>query len=460
MWRGVLPMVEALEQARTPPHSIEAEQSVLGAMLMDNAVQPDVAALIKESDFYSAEHRIIYRAISDLVAANKPADVITVFEVVRDRLDATQESPLVYLNALAVSVASPRAGPTYAGIVAERAQRRTLMAIGQDLADRAMRMTEQAAPVAGMVDAAVTALLGLQENTAGTEPVDLPAFLVPWMDDLQERAEGRNMPFATGLADVDRLTGGGGRRGELWVIGARPSMGKTAFVLQLCRFMGVAHQVLLLSQEDSLLSSTARFVAAAGRVNLADLRNPQAAPGSMWAGVTDGVADLQALNVAMDDQTGLNLSDVRRKAQQVKRKHGRLDLLVVDYLQLMDDDGPNRNISLGYLANGLKRFAKQYGCWVVLLSQLNREADKRTGPPQMSDLRDSGDIEGAADLIGLLYREHMRKPTPENKHFAELHVCKQKNGPTDTVRLYFDGQYQQFGNWEGPAPRRGSMGGE
>jgi replicative DNA helicase len=128
----------------------------------------------------------------------------------------------------------------------------------------------------------------------------------------------------------------------------------------------------------------------------------------------------------------------------------------------MDEgDGQNRSISLGYIANGLKRFAKEYGCWVVLLSQLNRETDKRTGPPQMSDLRDSGDIEGAADLIGMLHREHMRKPTPENKHFALLHVCKQKNGPTGKVRLYFDGQYQRFGNWSGPAPRNsGDDGGD
>lgn len=434
--------------AATPPHSMEAEQSLLGALLMDNAALDDVAALVDAGDFYHPEHRAIYSAICALVNESKPADVVTVYE--------RTLGDLAYLNALAQSVASSRAAATYADLVAERAQRRACMAIAQDLADKALRLTAQAAPVQALVDAAVTALLALQERGAsGGEPVELPAFLVPWLDDLQARADGRMLPFSTGLADVDRLTGGGGRRGELWVIGARPSMGKTAWILQLCRHVGVECQVLLLTQEDSLLSSTSRFVAAAGRVNLADLRNPQAAPGTMWEGVTNGIEDLQALHIAMDDQTGLSMADVRRKAQQVKRKHGRLDLVVVDYLQLMDDDGPNRNISLGYIANGLKRFAKQHNCWVVLLSQLNREADKRNGPPQMSDLRDSGDIEGAADLIGLLHREHMRKPTPENKHFAELHVCKQKNGPTDTVRLYFDGAFQRFGNWEGQAPRRG-----
>ena len=162
----------------------------------------------------------------------------------------------------------------------------------------------------------------------------------------------------------------------------------------------------------------------------------------------------------MDDQTGLTLADVRRKAQQVRMRCGRLDLIVVDYLQLMDDGGDNRNLALGLIANGLKRLAKEMNVWVVLLSQLNRKADERSGPPQMGDLRDSGDIEGAADLIGLLYREHMRKPTPENKYWAQLHVCKQKNGPTDTLNLTFEGAHQRFSDWEGPTPFRSKANGK
>ena len=437
---------------KAPPHSDLAEQSVLGALMLDNAVLADVAGVLRPADFYHPDHAAIYKGILSLAADSQPADVVTVHE-------RTQHD-LVYLGQLADSVTSARAARSYATIVAEAARRRDLMRIGRQLADDAFTLTAQAAPVPALVDAVVTALLAMVQGGGGAEPVDMPDMLGAFLDDLQARADGQQRTFATGLADLDRLTAGGARRGELWVIGARPSMGKTAFVLQLCRHVGVAHQVLMLTQEDSLLSSTARFVAAAGGVNLADLRNPIAAPQTMWHGVTEAVAELQPLHVTMDDQTGLSLADVRRKAQQVKRRHGRLDLVVVDYLQLMDDGGENGSISLGYIANGLKRFAKEYQCWVVLLSQLNREADKRTGPPQMSDLRDSGDIEGAADLIGMLYREYMRKPTPDNKHFAELHVCKQKNGPTDTVRLFFDGAFQRFGNWAGPAPGRNGKGGD
>jgi replicative DNA helicase len=431
--------------AQTPPHSDEAEQSVLGAMLMDNAVVAEVSAILRADDFYYPDHARVFSAILALVNESKPADVITVYE--------RTQGDLAFINALAQSVAGASAARAYAEIVRERSRRRALMRIGQQLADDAFRMTAEAAPVPGMVDAAVTALLAMVQRSGGAEPVDMPEILRDFIDDLQARADGRQLAFSTGLSDLDRLTGGGGRRGELWVIGARPSMGKTAFVLQLCRHVGVAQQVLMLTQEDSLLSSAARFVAAAGTVNLADLRNPQGAHQAMWGGVTSAIEELQTLTVTVDDQTGLTMADVRRKAQQVRQRHGRLDLVVVDYLQLMDDGGEvNRSVSLGYIANGLKRFAKEAKCWVVLLSQLNREADKRTGPPQMSDLRDSGDIEGAADLIGMLHRQYMRKPTVENKYFAELHVCKQKNGPTDTLRLFFDGAYQRFGNWDGPAP--------
>jgi replicative DNA helicase len=187
-------------------------------------------------------------------------------------------------------------------------------------------------------------------------------------------------------------------------------------------------------------------------VNLADLRNPQGAPESMWHGVAKAVDELRPLRVMMDDQAALNIADVRRKVQQVTRRHGPLKLLIVDYLQMMDGEGENRNRELGAIAYGLQALAKQMGCWVVLLSQLSREADKRSGPPQMSDLRDSGDIEAAARFIGMLHREYMRKPSDENKHWAQLHVCKQSSGPTDTLNLYFDGAMQRFHNWAGPVP--------
>ena len=430
--------------ANTQPHSDEAEQAVLGSVLQDNAQWGAVAPLLRPGCWYHPDHAAIWQTIGRLIQANKRADPVTV--------QAAGEHDLGYLTALVASVVTPRNAQAYAEIVHERALRRHLIRLAQDLQDDAMRALSSALPAAALIDRSVAALLKLQQGTLQGEPRDLPDLAVEFLDDLQQRADGHTDAMQTGLADLDRLTSEGGRPGELWVLGARPSMGKTAMMLTICRNVGRSNRVLVLTQEDSLLMLTARHVAAAGRVNLADLRNPQAAPASMWAGVAEGIDELRPLLISMDDQPALTMADVRRKCQQSIARHGPLRLLMVDYLQLMVGEGDNRNQILGAIAYGLQTLAKELGCWVVLLSQLTREADKRPGPPQMSDLRDSGDIEGAAHLIGLLHREARRKPTEANKHWAQLHVCKQKNGPTGTVDLFFDGATQRFENWHGPAP--------
>ena len=418
-------------EGHTPPHSDDAEQSVIGGLLLDNAAFERVGDVLAADDFYHPDHRAIYRTMAGMIGANRAADVITVFEA--------GGHDMAYLNALAQSVPSAANARSYALIVRERALRRELMRIGGGLADVALRQAGEVAPVSAMVDKAVSALLALDRNDARPEPTDLAELLAPYVDHVQAKYEGETDAIETGLADVDALFDGGLRRGELVVLGARPSMGKSAFVLALVRHIGAAHPVLMMTMEDTMRTLVSRMVAAAGGVNLADLRNPKRAPHTMWAGLAQGVDALRRLMVDLDDQGSLTLMDMRRKIQQAKRRRGSLGLVVVDYLQLAQGEGDNRNQALGAVANGLKGAAKEFDVPIVLLSQLNREADKRPGPPQMSDLRDSGDIEGAADIIGLLHREWMRKPTGENKHHAELHVVKQKNGSTGTVNLYFDG---------------------
>jgi replicative DNA helicase len=429
---------------RQPPHSADAEQGTLGAVLMDNAAWDSVGDVLEPADFYDAQHAAIFGTIGRLVMSSKPADVLTVHEA--------GGHDLVYLNALAQSVPSARNARAYALVVREHAVRRHVFHVAQQLGDDALAA---ALPAADVVDAAVSQLLALIQGAKSDEPTDLPELLARFVDELNASAQGKTDAISTGLADLDRLTAGGGRPGELWVVGARPSMGKTAFVLSLSRHVGRTDNVLVLTMEDSSMSAATRYVASAGDVNLADLRNPRGAPDTMWAGVAQGVDSLQGLRISIDDQPALSMAAVRRKVQQVTHRHGPLKLLVVDYLQMMDGEGENRNRELGAIAYGLQALAKKTGCWVVLLSQLSREADKRSGPPQMGDLRDSGDIEAAARCICMLYREHMRKPTEANKFWAQLHVCKQSNGPTDTLNLHFDGARQRFGNWAGPVPWSG-----
>lgn len=429
-----------ISDLRTQPHSDEAEQAVLGCALLDNSLSEGAITLLDADDFYHPMHRGIWSTIRQLTARCKVADVVTVGDAGGHELK--------YLNDLANSVISPRSAMTYAKLVREYAVRRAVMRIGMDLADEAMRANGSEPPGA-MIDSTVAKLLALQSGQVEHAPRKISDILPGFLEKLGARASGENDAIETGLCDVDRLLAGGFRPGELVVIGARPSMGKSALSLTMARNMAGRSTVLVCSMEDSDQMLVARQVAAAGRVNLADIRSPYRAPQSMWQGVADGSESLLNLSLYIDDQPALNLGDVKRKMGQVKHRDGRLNVVVVDYVQLMDGDGDNRHQTLSAIAAGLKSAAKTFGVTIVLLSQLNREADKLNGPPRLEHLRESGGIEEAADIVALLWREHRRKPTPDNKHRAQLEFVKHKNGATDTVHLWFEGATQRFQDWTG-----------
>lgn len=452
---------QLVQHGVTLPHSDEAEQSVLGALLLDCAAWDRAAELLSTADFYQLQHKVIFDAIAKLVTACKPADPITVHEALHREGKLTESGGLAYLNALAQAVPSAANLRRYAEIVRELSLRRSLVLLGARMADAALARGEGAEGVLPIVDRHAEELLALgQVGTAAKEPGHVDAALVRFLDQLNAAAEGHDPAIATGLRVIDRKTAGGGRPGELWVVGARPSMGKSALMLTLWINVAKAgHGALFLTMEDSDTTLVSRALANRGRINLADLRNPShcQTPDAMWSGVAEGVEELRGLPMLMDDQGGLTLADVRRKVQQAKRTlRGGLKLVIVDYLQLMTGDGDNRNQQLGAVANGMKALAKEMGVWIVLLSQLSRKADERSGVPQLSDLRDSGDIEGAGDTILLLHREAHRNQTlgPEWKHFAEAHIAKQKNGPTCIVPLHFDGAFQRFADWEGERPHK------
>jgi replicative DNA helicase len=446
------------------PYSLEAEQSVLGSLLIDNTAWDRAADLLQARDFHLLEHRLIWTGLERLVTAGKPADVITVHDVLHAAGKAEDARGLDYLNALAQAVPGSSAVRRYAEIVRAAALRRNLLREAARLVDAVLERSDKTRDPLEVAGEQAERLLALTTGAAGgTEPQGVDTVLVRFMDQLNASCEGGNAAVPTGLAAIDDATGGGGRAGELWVMGARPSMGKSAASQSIWVGVGQGgHWALFLSQEDSDTMLVARAVANRGRVNLADLRNPQRArdPDRMWAGVTEAVDDLAKRNLLLDDQGGLTLADVRRKIQQAKRgaarRGGELVLVIVDYLQLMDGAGDNRNQQLGAIANGLKALAKEQGVWIVLLSQLSRKADERSGVPQLSDLRDSGDIEGAADVVLLLHREAHRNQGlgPEWAHYAQVHIAKQKNGPTCTVPLHFDGAHQRFSDWEGVQPNK------
>jgi replicative DNA helicase len=266
-----------------------------------------------------------------------------------------------------------------------------------------------------------------------------------WLDELQARADGKIDAIGTGLRGLDRALGGGMRRGELIVLGARPSMGKSALTLGWVRAVAQGGlPVLVCSLEDSASMLISRHVASAGRAPLEQVRLPQHAPETMWLAVSEAVELLGRLPVWLDDRPGLSLAEVASKVAYVRAKSGDCAFVVVDYLQLMEDVGETRSNELAGIVRGLKNLAKRMNCAVLLLSQLSREADKTNAPPRLDHLAESGAIEQAADIIGLLFREARRNPRPDNQNKAQLELAKNKNASTCTVHLYFDGKTQRF----------------
>jgi replicative DNA helicase len=423
-------------QQYEPPWSQEAEQSVLGALLLDNLAFDRAADKLVEADFYAPAHRAIWRSMAQLMVHGLPADVITVHE--------EGGHDLKYLHDLLTSVVSSANIARYAGIVRERSLERAMIAQAGQVIERAR---QPGIDVADKIDQAQAAFAAMaQQRANGRDPVAIDKAALELLQYVQDMAEGKNPAISTGLRGLDRATAGGIRPGELWVIGARPKMGKTTLALALQRNMSADRGTLYLSQEMPVLQLTMRHAAALGGMNLQALRAPKPEDSEMWSRLSDATEQMQRLNMVQDSQGGLTLLDVRRKVMHAKRHHG-IDVVTVDYLQLMAGEGDNRNAELDRISNGLKAMGMEFNVGVVLLSQLSRKADERSGPPVMSDLRDSGAIEAAADLIAMLYRDTVRNPTDENKQHAQLEIVAQRNGPAGTVHLRFIGEHQRFIDW-------------
>lgn len=430
------------EEALTPPHSDEAEQAVIGALLLDNSVL-DLVADLRAEMFYRPAYGQVFEQIKVMVVATKVADVLTV--------GVGGVLGVADLHELVMSVPSAANVAHYASIVVDRWRERKLLALSAEIA----RAAHQPGNVEQKLDAAMAGITAIGERKCKSESVFIEDALVAFLDRLQREAEGLTEVISTGLHDLDRQMAGGGRRGELMVVGARPKMGKTALTLQMARNIARTHWVLVCSQEMPVYELTARNVAALGRVNLAYMRTPEKMPDEAWSRVVEATDAARSLKLIQDEQRALTLLDVRRKVMEAKRRHG-CDVVIVDYLQLMVGDGDNRNQELDRISNGLKAMAGEFDVWVIVLSQLSREADKRHGAPVMTDLRDSGAIEAAADVIGLLYREYahpLGERSDDWKHHAQLELV-QRNGSPGTVSLYFSGEFQRFEDWSGPPPSK------
>ncbi|MFO6419671.1 replicative DNA helicase [Hylemonella sp. W303a] len=428
---------------RVPPHSIEAESSVLGGLLLDNAAWDRVGDLLNEGDFYRYEHRLIYAAMAGLINASRPADVITVFDHLQSQGKAEETGGLAYLNALAQYVPSAGNIRRYAEIVRERAILRKLVAASDEIATTAFN--PQGRPVAEILDESEQKILNIGEEGSRMKRgfIGMDSLVVDLLDRVQEMADNPTdiTGVPSGFYDLDRMTSGL-QAGDLIVLAARPSMGKTSLAINMAEHIAL-HEglpVAVFSMEMGAAQLAVRVVGSIGRIDQGHLRTGKLTD-EEWPRLTEAIEKLRNISLHIDETAGLTISELRASARRLARQCGKLGLIVVDYLQIMSGSGgseDNRATELGEMSRGLKMLAKELQCPVIALSQLSRAVESRTDKrPMMSDLRESGAIEQDADVIMFIYRDDYYNKDSKEPGVAEVIIAKQRNGPTGTVKLAF-----------------------
>ena len=439
------PQDRQIAQLRIPPHSIEAESSVLGGLLLDNTAWDRVGDLLKDGDFYRYEHKLIFVSVRDLVNANKPADVITVYEQLQSIGKSEEIGGLAYLNSLAQYVPSASNIRRYAEIVRERAILRKLVTASDEIATNAFNT--QGRPVEKILDEAEQKIFNIGEegarNKQGFQAME--SLVVELLDRVQEMADNPNdiTGVPTGFVDLDRMTSGL-QAGDMIVLAARPSMGKTAFAINIAEHVALKEglPVAVFSMEMGASQLAVRIVGSIGRIDQGHLRTGKLTDDE-WPRLTEAIEKLRTVSLHIDESPGLTPSELRANARRLARQCGKLGLIVVDYLQLMSGSSSsseeNRATELGEISRGLKMLARELQCPVIALSQLNRSVETRPDKrPMMSDLRESGAIEQDADIIMFIYRdEYYTKDACKEPGVAEIIIAKQRNGPTGTVKLAF-----------------------
>jgi replicative DNA helicase len=447
----------SIDTLRTPPHSAEAEQAVLGGLLLDNAAWDKIGDFLREQDFYRADHRLLYQYISRLIEASKPADVITVTELLERAGKLSEAGGLAYVAALAQNTPSAVNIRRYAEIVRDRAVMRELVSVGSEIAESALNpMGKSAEELINDAEAKVFAISeqGARGRQGFVEIRPLIAQVVERIDQLHANpADITGIP--SGYADLDRMTSGL-QQGDLVIVAGRPSMGKTAFALNIAEHLGLVEgmPVAVFSMEMSGTQLVMRMIGSVAKVDQLKVRTGRIADDE-WPRLTQAWGRLNEAPLFIDETPALNALELRARARRLHRQVGGpgLGLIVIDYLQLMSASGAgeNRATEISEISRSLKALAKELSVPVIALSQLNRSLEQRPNKrPVMSDLRESGAIEQDADLILFIYRDEVYNPDTPDKGIAEIIVGKQRNGPTGTVKLTFQGQFTRFENYADP----------
>lgn len=448
---------QSLETYKTPPHSLESEQSVLGGLMLDNHAWEKVADVITDHDFYRQDHRLIYHHICKLIEHNKPADVITVAESLENSAELQTIGGLAYIGAIVQNTPSAANIKRYAEIVRERSIMRNLAQVGVDIADSAYNPAGRSA--ANLLDEAEAKVFEIAEE--GARGKDGFVDIQPLLKEVVERIEllySQDNPsnitgIASGFYDLDQKTSGF-QPGDLIIVAGRPSMGKTAFSLNIAEnvALDLKKPVAVFSMEMSGAQLVMRMVGSVGKLDQHKVRTGRL-DDQDWPRLTHALGKLNEAPIFIDESAALNALELRARARRLYRQHGGLGLIVVDYLQLMSStgSGENRATEISEISRALKALAKELKVPLIALSQLNRSLEQRPNKrPVMSDLRESGAIEQDADVILFIYRDEVYNPDSPDKGIAEIIIGKQRNGPIGKVDLAFLGEYTRFENYARP----------
>lgn len=433
-----------------PPHSVSAEQSVLGAILLEGGNALDrIEGVITEADFYRQEHGVIFAAARTLANGNSPIDVITLAEALEVSGNLERAGGLSYLGGLAQNTPSAANIEHHAKIVRERALLRRLLALAGEITANCYVPGANAAEIISQADAAMVQLIDVGTD----EPTLLYDAMADAVADIDDRATGnRPSGLQTGVADFDAITGGL-EPGQLVIVAARPSVGKTAFALNVADHVTEqGNTVAFFSLEMTRRELTQRLLALRAGVSVPEMRSGKLDE-SQWGRIAACQGKTDGQRLFLIDRPAIGVAYVRAAARKIKRQHG-LSLIVVDYLGLMRGEGQNRTQEIGSLSRGLKALAKELHVPIIALAQLNRATETRHDKrPQLFDLRDSGEVEQDADIVAMLHREELYTPAQEWTGMAELILRKNRNGALGDVILRYRGEFMRFEFHQGRSPR-------
>lgn len=433
---------------RTPPHDLDAEASLLSAIFINNDVLFDVTDILVPEDFYKGAHKKIYRVILELAANEDPADLVTVANALREKDELESIGGAAYLAA--ISDAAPVAVNAihYAKIIRGKASLRGMIDAASKIIERCL---EDKGEVEDVIDFAESSIFKVSEQKSGGQFQSLSELININIDQLEEQQgkDGGLSGLSTGYMRLNNITSGL-QKSDLIILAARPSMGKTAFALNIARNVALEERkpVAIFSLEMSNEQLSMRLLTSEARIDSNRLRTGFISQED-WQNATDAAGILHEMPIFIDDTPNITAMDVRAKARKLYQKHGELGLVIIDYLQLMKSPfkSDRRDLEIAEISRSLKALAKELQIPVIALSQLNRmleqRADKR---PMMSDLRESGALEQDADIIAFIYRDEVYNKEPDNprKGTAEIIIAKNRNGATGTALMHFHGQYTRF----------------